>query len=114
MRKYWMFVSLVIGAILALFDLFGCEPIAIATEEVQSDDACEFENAVPVPYQGCNRITGEFRVARFDIETQQCVLSQETYGCYGASEEVYVVGEYTIEEVESYVSNQCDVCYDMQ
>jgi len=112
MIKYWMFVSFVIGAILALFYLFGCEPIA--TEEVQSVDACEFEHAVPVPYQGCNRIIGEFRVARFDTETQQCVLSQETYGCYGAEEEVYVVGEYTVEEVESYISNQCDVCYDMQ
>lgn len=88
--------------------LCACEPLDI--QSVQSEESCEFEYAVPVPYQGCNRITGEFRVARYDIEAQQCVISDLTYSCLGASEEVYVIGTHRIEEVEALVANSCAVC----
>lgn len=86
----------------------ACEPLDI--NGVQSDDACEFEYAVPVPYQGCNKITGEFRVARYDLDKQECVLSDLTYSCVGAAEEVYVIGTHRVEEVEALVANSCAVC----
>ena len=88
--------------------LCACEPLDI--QSVQSEESCEFEYAVPVPYQGCNKIVGEFRVARYDIEKQECVLSDLTYSCVGSSEEVYVVGSHSVEEVEALVANSCAVC----
>jgi hypothetical protein len=94
--------------LLAATFAIACEPLDV--QGVQSEDACEFNYAVPVPYQGCNKITGEFRVARFDIETQQCLLSELTYSCVGATEEMYVIGTHRVEEVEAAVANWCDVC----
>lgn len=86
----------------------ACEPLDI--NGVQSEEVCESEYAVPVPYQGCNKITGEFRVARYDLDKQACILSDLTYSCVGAFEEVYVVGPHSVEEVEALVANSCAVC----
>ena len=93
---------------LAAFLTLACEPLDV--KSVQSDEACEFQHAVPVPYQGCNRITGEFRVARYDLDTQQCLLSELTYSCVGTFEELYVVGVHKVEETDALVANSCAVC----
>lgn len=98
-------IALLSAATLAV----ACDPLDI--QGVQSEDACEIEYAVPVPYQGCARVTGEFRVARFDIETQQCLLSELTYSCVGMREEMYVIGTHRVEEVEAVVGTDwCTVC----